>query len=72
MKLSLEATGTIQTINGVPARLWTGRTESGIAVRCWIALIEVKASDDNTAFERELREVKTERQLVSFDYRLVM
>jgi len=71
MKITVEATGQIQTVNGRPARLWKGKTESGVEVRCWIALIEVRKDEDSTQFERELREVKVERQLVSFDMRIL-
>lgn len=70
MKITAEATGEIQTINGTAARLWKGKTESGIDVRCWIAGIEVSKDADNTQFERELKEVRTERTLVSYDTRL--
>ena len=71
MKITVEATGQVQAVNGAPARLWKGKTESGIEVCCWIALIEVRKDSDNSEFVRELQEVNIERQLVSFDYRLV-
>lgn len=71
MKITVEATGATQTVNGTPARLWKGKTESGIEILCWIAMIEVSADTDRTEFDRELREVKVERQLVSFDMRMI-
>jgi hypothetical protein len=76
MKLTLEATGRIETIRaddkGVPARIWKGKTESGIEVIAYISIIQVHKDVDNLQFERELREIKTERQLVSFDMRMVL
>ena len=56
MKLTLESTGIVTTIDGELARLWEGRTESGIAVKVFIKVIAVVAEEDTTEFERELRE----------------
>lgn len=72
MKLILESTSTIERVNGVPARVWTGQTASGIAVTCWIPIIQVARADDNSEFERELGEIEARRELVSFDMRLVL
>lgn len=72
MKITLEATGTIERVNGVEARVWRGATESGIAVVCWIALIQVPNEADTAEFDRALRAVKAERRLASFDMRLVI
>jgi hypothetical protein len=71
MKITVEATGKFETVNGVQARLWKGKTESGIEVQCWIALVQVHKDQDQTEFLRELQAVKPERQLVSFDMRMV-
>jgi len=72
MKLTIEPTGTIMTINGVSARVWKGTSDKGIAVECFIAFVQVHEGDDNAGFERELREVtdKLRRELASFDYRM--
>lgn len=61
MKLILENTGTITEVKteggcAVPARVWEGRTDTGIAVRCYITRIQVHAAADQTQFQRELRE----------------
>jgi hypothetical protein len=72
MKLSIEATGTIERVNGHPARVWKGTTESGIEVTCWIPIIRVRRDADNTQFERELREIEVNRELVSIDMRMVL
>jgi len=73
MKLFLESTSTIERINGTtPARVWKGHTESGIEVKCWISIVQVAKADDCSQFEKELSEIKTERELVSFDMRMVM
>ena len=72
MKLIIEATGTVETVHGMPARVWKGKTDSGIEVTCWIPFVRVARADDNSQFERELSEVKVSRQMVSFDYRMLL
>lgn len=36
MRLTIESTGTVTTIDGVPVRLWEGRTDSGRPVRVFV------------------------------------
>lgn len=59
MKISLSSTDKMITliVNGteVPARIWQGRTDSGIEVHAYITRIAVKAGDDTREFERELQ-----------------
>jgi len=56
MKLTLTSTTKFVEIDGVPARIWEGHTESGIAVHCFITRAAVHKSLDTTEFERELQE----------------
>lgn len=73
MKLTLEATRIVETINGTtPARVWKGHTETGIEVTCWISVVQVRKDADCSQFERELQEIGVDRQLVSFDLRMVL
>ena len=72
MKLIIEATGTIERVNGVPARIWKGSTDTGIEVTCWIPIVQVRKDADQSQFERELREVEVHRELVAFDMRMVI
>lgn len=72
MKITVEATGKFETVEGVNARIWKGKTESGIEVTCWIPLVQVHKDADQTEFQRELNEVKTEWHLVSMDMRMVI
>lgn len=72
MKLTIEATGTIERVHGMPARVWRGKTESGIEVTCWIPIVQVRRDADNSEFERELREIEVKRELVAFDMRMVI
>lgn len=55
MKIAIESTGTITTIDGVPVRAWEGRTESGIACLVLVHQLVVRDGEDTEAFDRELR-----------------
>ena len=45
MKITLEATATVDTVAGkIPARIWEGTTESGVPVKAWIAVIQPQYS----------------------------
>lgn len=68
MKLELEPTGVIETVNGAPTRLWKGTSDKGVQVLCWMLVrVDIEHVPPALAedFERELREVKPERQLRS-------
>lgn len=56
MKITIENTTKIVELNGIPARIWEGFTESGIAVHCYITRIAVHESLDASQFEKELTE----------------
>lgn len=56
MKVTLESTTKIVTINGVPARIWEGRTAGGVECHAYITRIAVARNDDATEFERDLQE----------------
>jgi hypothetical protein len=75
MKITLEATSTVDTIDGkVQARIWTGATETGVPVKAWIALIQPQTHDETalSEFGRELGAVPASRELVSFDIRMIL
>jgi hypothetical protein len=54
MRLHIESTTKVVEVNGVPARLWEGVTDSGIAVHCYITRVAVHRDDDLAQFEAEL------------------
>lgn len=72
MKLTLEATPDTTRVQGTPARIWKGKTESGIDVTAYICLIQVHKDDDTSQFERELRAVEVRAELVSIDLRMLI
>jgi len=56
LKIEIEATETITEIDGVPVRLWEGKTESGIPCKVFVHRIAVHVDQDNAQFEQELLE----------------
>ena len=60
MNVQLESTTKIVTlvINGVdvPARIWEGVTENGVACHAYITRSAVHNKDDSAEFERDLAE----------------
>jgi hypothetical protein len=58
MKIIIESTTKIVEINGVPARVWEGKTDSGIEVHCFITRIAVDKKADASQFEKELSECR--------------
>jgi hypothetical protein len=58
MKIIVENTTKIVELNGVPARVWEGETDSGIPVHCFITRISPQTHEGIDDFEKELQEVK--------------
>jgi hypothetical protein len=58
MKITVENTSKIVELNGVPARIWEGHTDSGIPVHCYVTRIAVANKADISQFEAELYEVR--------------
>lgn len=59
MKVNLESTTKMVNLNGVPARIWEGQTESGIPVHAFVTRIAVHKDSDTDQFEAELKECRT-------------
>lgn len=58
MQIQLESTDKIVEVNGVPARVWEGHTDTGIPVHALITRIGVDKDADLTQFEAELQECR--------------
>lgn len=56
MIVTIQSTEKTVTVNGVPARIWEGKTTSGIPVIAFITRIAVQDLEDPTEFERELQQ----------------
>jgi hypothetical protein len=74
MRLIIEPTATIETVEGQPCRRWEGETDQGTPVHVWVRMLSPQTHDDAAlaVFDRELKALPpVERQLVSFDFRFV-
>ena len=62
MKITIENTEKIVELNGVPARIWEGETDSGIKVRCFITRVIIDITDKTNEqieqYKRELLQVR--------------
>ena len=56
MKVTIHSTTKIVELNGVPARIWEGHTESGIPIHCYITRVAVENDQDVSQFKTELKE----------------
>lgn len=79
MNITLRPTGRFEVVDQgsgrVQCRIWEGTAENGAPVMAHIPVIGVRTDatpEQQAVFERELREVKAERQLVAFDMRMVL
>jgi hypothetical protein len=72
MTITISNTAEITEINGVPARLWTGRTDTGIEVQVLITRIAALKTDNLEQFERELQEQAPPPRDFAFPLRMVI
>jgi hypothetical protein len=63
MKITIEKTDEIAEVNGVPARVWNGVTEGGIACSVLVTRLAVSQLADASEFERELSETPAPQDL---------
>lgn len=59
MKITIESTSKIVELNGIPARVWEGQTESGVKIHCFINRVAIDKDEPRVEeFEKELQEQK--------------
>lgn len=56
MKITIESTSKVVMLNGVPARIWEGYTEGGVAMHAYVIRVAVSNGADTSEFERDLQE----------------
>ena len=59
MKITIVSTDKIVQLNEVPARLWTGETESGIPVHCYVTRISPQTDDPAAAMQFRAELIET-------------
>lgn len=75
MKIEIESTGKIVELDGVPARVWEGKTKSGIPVHCFVTRISPQTNDDKDIkeFENELKEQRPPSlEIAAYPFRLIL
>lgn len=67
MRITIESTSKVVEVNGVPARVWEGQSESGIPLTCMVTRIAVDRDEDTSQFEAELAEQRPPRSAAGVD-----
>lgn len=72
MKITIESTTKIVEVDGVPARVWEGKTERGVTVAAFITRV-TPMDGDPAQFEAELLEVRPpSAEMALFPARLIL
>ena len=61
MRVTLESTTKTTELNGVPARIWEGTTDSGIPIHAYITRVAVDVENYQGQFEAELEQHRPPR-----------
>lgn len=56
MQMTLNSTDRIVTFNGVPARIWEGKSAGGVEVICFVTRVAVLDDADTSELDRELQQ----------------
>lgn len=73
MKIEVESTEKIVELNGIPARVWDGKTSSGIPVHCFVTRISPQTNENIEQFERELKEQKAPTpEITAYSPRMIL
>lgn len=71
--MTIESTSKVVELNGVGVRIWEGKTDSGIPIHAYVALVAVPTGERQEDFERELAERRAPSPMVEgIPSRLVM
>ncbi len=72
MKITIESTTEIVTLNGVQCRVWEGQTEAGVKVQALIPRIAAHKEQDLSQFDRELQEMRAPTGERAFPLRMIL
>jgi hypothetical protein len=72
MEVTLRPTGRFETFHGVECRMWEGETAGGTPVEFYVPCVRSPSEADQRELDAALKEVKAERQLMSFDTRFAI
>lgn len=74
MKLTIESTTRVISVNGVQARVWEGTSEAGVPVYLAVTRVAVPESADQSQFAKELQAHKapSDAAVLCFPLRMVI
>lgn len=73
MKAMLESTTKMVYVNGIQARIWEGRTDSGVPFHAFIVRVGVLRDADDVQFAAELQEMKAPSpEIESYPMRMIL
>jgi hypothetical protein len=74
VKINIESTTKIVHLNGVPARVWEGKTESGVKIHCFITRVAIDKDEQRAEeFEKELQEQRVPSpEIEAFPMRMII
>ena len=74
MKITIHSTSKIVELNGVPARIWEGQTESGIKLHCYVTRIAIDKKETRVQeFEHDLQEHRApSREIEAIPLRMIL
>jgi len=73
MQIEIESTEKIVKLNGVPARVWEGKTKSGIPVHCFVTRISPQTNKNLDQFEKELQEQRAPSpEIAAYPLRMIL
>lgn len=67
MKMTIESTDGLVSIDGTEARLWNGITARGIRCHIYVCKIGVHKDESQTEFEQELKEMSAPMEITVLD-----
>jgi len=74
VKLTIESTTRVISVNGVPARVWEGTSEAGVPVYLAVTRVSVPEGADQSEFTRELQahRAPSDAAVLCFPLRMVL
>lgn len=74
MKIIIESTTKLVELNGVPARIWEGQTDTGIKMHCYITRVAIDEGEPHKAeFDAELaKQRKPSADIEAIPFRMIL
>jgi len=73
MRITIESTTKTVFFNGIEARIWEGKTDTGIPCHVYVTRIAVDRDEDSSEFDRELQEHRSpSAEIAAIPMRLIL